>query len=90
MARLSAHGKEIARFSKIEQSNTLSETQYAIFEDRWVLKKLKIFQEASLYSPARWHDYGWKLFRKVKEGHTESWIEKVEKAGLTRLKPRNG
>lgn len=85
MAKLSAHGKEIARFSTVRDSTQLSETYYAIFEDRWVLKKLKVFMEAGPYSPARWHDYGWKLFRKVKEGRIESWIEKAEKAGLTRL-----
>lgn len=68
MAKLSARGRtELARVRKTcdKYKRTL-----ALMSDGKVLSKLQAFMAATPYTPAHWHDYGWTVKAKIKDGVT--------------------
>jgi hypothetical protein len=70
MAKLKAHGTEVARFEQylVEAGENGSRrvTVYSIRSDGAILKKLKVYFKAGTYRPAYWHDFGWKLAARPK------------------------
>ena len=72
MAKLSAHGHELARLSKeIHTPNgdlTIWErSTYSVRSDGHIMRKDDVRFTPDRYDPAgRFYSYGWKLYRKVK------------------------
>lgn len=69
MARLSAHGKELARFEKrlAGDASVLARRKlYSVREDGAILSKYMVQFAADQYRAAYWHDYGWKLAARPK------------------------
>ena len=71
MARLSAHGTEIARFEKLEGASADRDvlerrTRYSVRSDGAIMKEYSVLFAAGPYSPQRWHSYGWKLAARPK------------------------
>lgn len=98
MAKLSAHGTEVARFSKEHETpeSTLtswSKTTYAIMSDGAVLQKRDVrFRpadyEKAQYPNGRLSSYGWKKHNKAKllVVDDNDLIEKFTSFGWTREK----
>lgn len=66
MAKLSAHGYEVARFETLESLGTETEYRvvYSFRSDGYVLRRLVALNIHAVGSPH--HDYGWKLYRRLK------------------------
>lgn len=66
MAKLSAHGYEVARMETSESYGTDTEyrTIYSFRSDGYVLRRLVALNIHANGSPH--HDYGWKLYRRLK------------------------
>lgn len=72
MAILYKQGGMIARFKKTiltPDDKYISEktTELTIHQNRRILKKETVKFRASMYSEARFHNWGWKLYKKIKE-----------------------
>ena len=69
MAKLSAHGRELARFEKMMSGDcdVLARRKlYSIRDDGAILSKYMVHFAAGQYRGAYWHDYGWKLAARPK------------------------
>lgn len=70
MAKLSAHGYEVARVKFADDLGT--DTQYEVTlsfrSDGQIMRKLKALNiHNSAYGGSPHHDYGWKLWKKLKD-----------------------
>jgi hypothetical protein len=89
MARLSAHGRELARVHKTTHNPTEGiierTTTIVLMEDRRMLKKYTVVFAPDDYNPKpQHHDYGWKLDKKVKKGVTpQQFVNAYAKVGFT-------
>ena len=70
MAKLSAHGRELARFEKLMSGDAdviARRKLYSVREDGAILSKYMVQFAADRYRGAYWHDYGWKLAARPKK-----------------------
>lgn len=78
MARLSAHGREVARIESERAGDgdltTWERVSFAVMADRWVLRKLD-----ARFDDGRRHSYGWKRYRKVGSVDPETVDRLVER-----------
>ena len=98
MAKLSAHGKEVARYSKEsvpadpKSYTNWERVTYALMEDGVLLAKVDVrFKpadyELALYPKGRPHSYGWKRKGRLAETGTntqEALFARLEKQGYAR------
>lgn len=81
MARLSAHGKEVARMERhrhLESDNTPYRETVALMDDGVVLRKVDFYGQYP-------HGTGWKKYARIKDGVTpERWVELYVKNGYVR------
>ena len=72
MAKLSAHGQELARLSKELDTpdgdlTTWERATYSVRSDGHILRKEDVRFRPDRYDPeGRFYSYGWKLYRKLK------------------------
>ena len=82
MAKLSAHGRELARFEKASETvrNLIS-----VRSDGAIMTQMK-FWETPMYSKAGWHDCGWKLHRRGSQrtGTDEALAQSLLDAGWSK------
>ena len=89
MATLSKHGYEHLRLRREYTIVSLDDQPKRYFEelsyrsDGKILRKSGCWQEATTYTPAHWHIWPWKLYRKLKEGidpqdHAETLKDKLD------------
>lgn len=96
MAKLGAHGKELARVEKEDaterEATDWHRTTFALMEDGTVLRKYDARFKATAYSPARKHSYGWTVAAKrAKDAKrplvelVDGWVAAYEKVGFKRV-----
>lgn len=92
MAKLKAHGTELARmesfreFSAAEDESVLwRRTSDVLMSDGVILRKIDVkFRPMSWETKEKHHSYGWKRKAKIKKGITvDQWIAAREKIGFT-------
>lgn len=70
MAKLSAHGRELARIERMtegkeDESTIWTRHTYALMSDGYIMKKLTVRFRESACIEAYTHSYGWKRCRKL-------------------------
>ena len=81
MAKLSAHGHELARYSKERSTpdgdlTTWERVTFSVRSDGHIMRKIDCRFGPDRYDPqGQLHSYGWKLYRKVKGTPAERRIK---------------
>lgn len=91
MATQKAHGHKLAEFEKLEDTpnDDLTVKQrhsIALMSDYRLLTRFSVWFKPDAYSngKARYHDYGWKLGNKIKDGITvDQVVAHYQKRGFT-------
>lgn len=82
MAKLSAHGTEVARFEKVVDNSRII---LSLRSDRHLMRNVALTLDA--FGSTRTTYTGWKLYKKMKEGYDlNRVVESLTAAGFTRVK----
>lgn len=93
MAKLSAYGQttlyRVAREStmttEVDANCCWKREEVAVMDNRRVLRRLVVRFHPDKYDPkGRRHDYGWKVYGRLKEGGASDYLMQLLAAGWTR------
>jgi len=80
MAKLSAHGNEIARFERAYTDNTGTQhkVRISVRSDHHILRNAGFLEHNRWTEKSSMHWFGWKLWKKVKVGRIDAVIQHIE------------